>query len=281
MPRNLRQQTKRTFGLAITACMCIWTSVAQAAEQQLSGDATLVCGHAATRAEREWQIPSSLLAAIGTVESGRHMAGVQLPIIWPWTINAAGRGFYEANKAAAVDMVRMLQRNGVKPIDVGCFQVDLFYHPSIFPSLDAAFDPETNARAAARILVLGRLGGTEWDGAIAAYHSASILIGAAYLQKVLAIWPVIKAHPAWGETQPADVFAVLLSRQAQQVRVVTPNDPVVIQSTDLPRVVSGGRPHSADRVSATVQWLRQPVEPLPSIVRPDDPKPLISPPADK
>ena len=115
---------------------------------------------------------AGLLAAIGIVESGRRAPAGMFPIIWPWTINAEGRGFYQPSKAAAVGMVRALQLRGVRVIDVGCFQVDLFYHPYAFASLEEAFDPDANARAAARILSLGRLGSTGWDGAIAAYHSA-------------------------------------------------------------------------------------------------------------
>ena len=51
-------------------------------------------------------------------------------------------------------MVRALQLRGVRAIDVGCFQVDLFYHPCAFANLDDAFDPDANAFVAARILGL-------------------------------------------------------------------------------------------------------------------------------
>ena len=113
------------------------------------------------RAERDWHLPAGLLAAIGMVESGRHATAGVFPIIWPWTLNAEGRGFYQPSKAAAVGMVRALQLRGVRVIDVGCFQVDLFYHPTAFASLEEAFDPDANARAAVRILSLGRLGSTD------------------------------------------------------------------------------------------------------------------------
>ena len=43
--------------------------------------------------------------------------------VGPWTINAD-----QPSKAAAVGMVRAMQLRGVRVIDVGCFQVDLFYH---------------------------------------------------------------------------------------------------------------------------------------------------------
>ena len=47
--------------------------------------------------------------------------------VGPWTINAD-----QPSKAAAVGMVRAMQLRGVRVIDVGCFQVDLFYHPYAF-----------------------------------------------------------------------------------------------------------------------------------------------------
>jgi hypothetical protein len=64
-----------------------------------------------------------------------------------------------------------------------------------------------------------------------AYHSAVPLFGAAYLQKVRAVWPWITAHPSWSEPEVPAAYAVLLSAQARLVRVVTP---VARQSGWLP-----------------------------------------------
>lgn len=261
-PRN------RCARVLVTVCALAGIAHGPAAAQP-SADATLACGAAATRAERDWHLPSGLLAAIGTIESGRRAPTGLVPTIWPWTINAEGRGFYQPSKAAAIDMVRILLLRGARLIDVGCFQVDLFYHPYAFANLEAAFDPDANAGAAARILSLGRLGSTGWDGAIAAYHSALPPIGAAYLQKVRAVWPWIMAHPSWNEPAPPGDFAVLLSPQARLVRVVTPDTAVSAQSIALPRVLSTGRP-SFDPSEATIQWLHQPVEALPSVLSPID-----------
>ena len=218
-----------------------------------------MCESAAGQAEREWRLPQGLLAAIGVVEAGRRAPTGMLPSIWPWTLNAEGQGYYQPSKAAAVGMVRSLQLRGVRVIDVGCFQVDLYYHPYAFANLEEAFDPGANARAAARILTLGRLGGTGWDGAIAAYHSAIPLLGAVYLQKVRAVWPWIRAHSPWAQPDVSE-YAVLLSPQARLVRVVTPFGPVASSPADGNR-----RP---DRMVATVQWLGQPVADLPRVVTP-------------
>jgi len=258
--------------LAIAVCAFVCVTPGQAAGQQPSEDATVVCARAASQAERDWRLPTGLLAAIGIVESGRRGPTGMFPIIWPWTINAEGRGFYQPSKLAAVGMVRALQSRGARLIDVGCFQVDLFYHPDAFASLEEAFDPDANARAAARILSLGRFSSTGWDGAIAAYHSAVPLIGAVYLQKVRAVWPFIRTHPSWGEPEPPEAFAVLLSPQARLVRVVTPADPVPAQLVGLPRVISTDLPGRPDQTGAIIQWLHQPTEALPYVLSPIDAK---------
>jgi hypothetical protein len=220
------------------------------------------------RAEHNWHLPAGLLAAIGMVESGRRAAAGVFPIIWPWTLNAEGRGFYQPSKAAAVGMVRALHLRGVRVIDVGCFQVDLFYHPTAFANLEEAFDPDANARAAARILSLGRLGSTGWDGAISAYHSAWPLLGAIYLQKVRAVLPWITAHPRGDQQDPAPVYWALLSPQAYLVRVVTPADPLSMHSGGLPRVTTREPPDLQDQKSAAIQRLWPSVTNPPQVITP-------------
>jgi hypothetical protein len=249
----------RACGAAIAVGTLALVNLGEAAGQQPYDGASSVCESAAGQAEREWRLPQGLLAAIGVVESGRRAPTGMFPIIWPWTLNAEGQGYYQPSKAAAVGMVRSLQLRGVRVIDVGCFQVDLYYHPYAFANPEEAFDPDTNARAAARILSLGRLGNTGWDGAIAAYHSAIPLLGAAYLQKVRAVWPWIKAHSPWAQPDVSE-YAVLLSPQARLVRVVTPFGPVAGSSAD------GNR--QPDRMVPTVQWLSQPVAGLPRVITP-------------
>jgi hypothetical protein len=259
---------KQARTLAIAICAFVFVTLDQAAGQQPSEDATQACGMAAARAERDWQLPTGLLAAVGIVESGRRAPTGVGPIIWPWTINAEGRGFYQPTKAAAVGMVRSLQLRGVKVIDVGCFQVDLFYHPYAFTSLEEAFDPDANARAAAGILSRGRLGSTGWDGAIAAYHSASPLLGVAYMRKVHAVWSWARSHPSWGQPDLPAAFAVLLSPQALLVKVVTPSDSFQTPSVGLPYVVSVGRDERLAQKEEAIQWLHPPEAKLPRVLTP-------------
>jgi hypothetical protein len=118
--------------------------------------------------------------------------------------------------------------------------VDLFYHPDAFSSIEQAFDPDANARAAARILSLARFRATGWNQAIAAYHSASLLRGGWYLQRVLEAWPAARAGLGVLDAVPAQPpgYVVLLSSQARLVRVITASDPSPPSIPGLPRVIS-------------------------------------------
>ena len=153
------------------------------------------CGHAlagecdapARAAERELGIPADLLAAIGRVETGRREAGGRLAP-WPWSVNAAGQGYTLASAAEAVALVGSLRARGVRSIDVGCFQVNLLYHPEAFASLADAFDPAANAGAAGRFLRELHGGSSGWEDAVARYHSGNPDLGLPYLRQVMASW---------------------------------------------------------------------------------------------
>ena len=114
------------------------------------------CEQAGIAAEQANGLPAGLLLAIGRVESGRWDATRGRMTAWPWTINAAGRGQFFDGPDTAARTVRALLEAGVRSIDIGCFQISLLWHPLAFSSLEQGFDPEANARYAARFLVMPR-----------------------------------------------------------------------------------------------------------------------------
>ncbi|HVC61985.1 MAG TPA: lytic transglycosylase domain-containing protein [Acetobacteraceae bacterium] len=146
------------------------------------------CDQAAAAAERQYALPAGILAAIGRVETGRSGPARQAPHPWPWSLNADGAGSMAPTRRDAIARVRALRARGTQSIDVGCFQVNLLYHPGAFPTLRAAFDPFANARYAGRFLTTLRRRTGSWDAAIMAYHSAQPARGGAYRDKVLAVW---------------------------------------------------------------------------------------------
>jgi hypothetical protein len=243
----------------LAAALAVWLTLAFSAwAEDLSDDPLRACASAATHAEADWHLPVGLLSAIGIVESGRSDLGSAQPVAWPWSINADGRGYYLFTKAAAIATVRALRVAGRRAIDVGCFQVDLLYHPEAFATIEAAFDPGANAQAAARILARARFGGDSWDSAIAAYHSASPIHGAVYLQQVQAVWPGTRTR-----SMVTDVaYAPLLSPAARQVRVITAADGLARQAVGLPRVLG------PEMGTAVLQWSATSPRSLPAILMP-------------
>jgi hypothetical protein len=208
------------------------------------GDAAL-CNAAIAGAEAERHVPDGFLAAIGRVESGRPDPSTGAVAPYPWSVNAAGRSFFYASKAEAIQAVRVLQSNGIRLIDVGCLQVDLGMHPEAFASLDQAFDPKTNASYAAAYLVslFGQTG--SWPRAAAAYHSMTPVIGKPYEQHVLAEWAVpqseMREPPAAPPRRPA----------APRLAAVPP--PARAHTAAAAAVGAGGFGAPAGRMAALVQ----------------------------
>jgi hypothetical protein len=165
-----------------------------------AGDGAL-CRAATGQAERENGVPDQLLTAISRVETGQADPLTGRREAWPWSINVEGTGHSYASKAEAIAAVRQFQGNGARSIDVGCMQINLLQHPDAFSSLEAAFDPATNARYGARFLttLFGQMG--SWPHAVAAYHSQTPGIGESYQWQVLQTWadgdgPMTRAHGA-------------------------------------------------------------------------------------
>lgn len=153
-----------------------------------------LCRAAIAAAERAAAIPPGLLHAIGRVESGRRDPDSGAFGPWPWTINADGRGQFFPTREAAIAAVRQLQAQGVRSIDVGCLQVNLRHHPEAFRSLEEAFDPEANARYAARYLRELHAASNDWLRAAANYHSHTPALAEAYRARVEAAWPEERAR---------------------------------------------------------------------------------------
>jgi soluble lytic murein transglycosylase-like protein len=200
---------------------------ALASPGQATAEPGRLCRAAIQAAERAAGIPPRLLMAIGRVESGRRDPATGAFHPWPWTINAEGRGQFLPSKAAAIAEVQALLARGVRSIDVGCMQVNLRHHPQAFADLEAAFDPETNARYAARFLTELNATRGDWRAAAAAYHSQTPEFAEPYRARVLAAWAEEQARPhtpvAIAATRPlpaAPGGGAMLSNGAD--RVATP-----------------------------------------------------------
>jgi hypothetical protein len=143
-----------------------------------------LCRAAARRSEARLGLPPGLLLAIGRVESARVDVQTRQLEPWPWTVQAMGEGLYFETKAEAIKWVEDAQARGITSIDTGCLQVNLFFHPHAFETLDDAFDPQRNADYAGRFLRQLYLETRDWRQATGLYHSRTSSIAAPYQEKV-------------------------------------------------------------------------------------------------
>jgi hypothetical protein len=181
--------------MMVTAITAMWLTVGTTTGRAQEVPSVLwdaqqsgLCSTALRDAEQRYHLPPSLLASIAKAESGRPISSLTDIRPWPWTIDADGNGLFLESKAAAVAWVRQ-QQSRRRFIDVGCMQIDLYYHPRAFSSLEQAFDPVANADYAARLLTNlynGEAGGS-WDVAVGLYHSHTSLLAAQYRDRVALI----------------------------------------------------------------------------------------------
>jgi len=161
------------------------------AEGELAGDFAAswdLCGATTFAVEREAGIPKSLLTAISIAESGRRDELNRTNVAWPWTVTSGSRQWYLDNKAEAVAQVTSMIHGGERNIDVGCMQINLYFHGDAFATLDAAFDPPTNVRYAASYLRQLRTSTNDWMTAAGNYHSATPEFHQRYKGKIAKIW---------------------------------------------------------------------------------------------
>ena len=206
---------------------------AQAAETQPIAD----CHTAASAYEVATGLPTGLLLAVGQVETGRPDPQTGRVEPWPWSTDESGEGHYFASAQEAIAWVQARQDAAVSSIDVGCFQVNLHYHPNAFASLSEAFDPANNARYAAALLQRLHSQTGSWPAAVALYHSADPLEGQRYSERVMQMWDG-HGQPLSAPVTPGkrglDPFVVRLSVSAAAVRVVVPSWADVRTTVTLP-----------------------------------------------
>jgi hypothetical protein len=181
------------FGLWLTLSLMAWAN--SAAQAKPPGDSWL-CAQQAERVERREGIPARLLDAISLAETGRWDSDLKASFAWPWTVTSGGEGKYFPSKSEAVAEVRRLQNKGVRNIDVGCMQVNLYYHGQAFNDLNEALDPASNVSYAAGFLKGLFKEHKSWTTAAAHYHSANAAFNVPYKAKVVKLWEQSVANGA-------------------------------------------------------------------------------------
>lgn len=137
--------------------------------------------------ERVHRIPLDTLHSISLRESGKPHSKHNIRIVWPWTVNVEGQGYYFNTKKEAVRFVKKQLLSGKESIDIGCMQVNLYHHPNAFKTLEHAFDPMINVAYGASFLRSKYDQSGNWGHAIGQYHSATPELGTNYKKDVIKI----------------------------------------------------------------------------------------------
>ncbi len=121
--------------------------------------------------EKKYNLPKNILHSISLQETRKSSKLQKEGVMWPWTVNTQGRGYYFDSKQEAISFVKKKQKQGVKSIDVGCMQINLKHHPKAFGSLEQAFNPRDNIEYAAKMLKNNYHQTKNWQRAVGNYHS--------------------------------------------------------------------------------------------------------------
>jgi soluble lytic murein transglycosylase-like protein len=86
-------------------------------------------------------------------------------------MNIEGQPYFAASQADAIYRFDAARRHGAKLIDIGCMQINHFYHSKHFASLADMFDPTQNVTYAALFLQVLKAQQGNWTLAAARYHA--------------------------------------------------------------------------------------------------------------
>ena len=149
-------------------------------------DKLKLCENTIESVELQTDIPKGLLLGIGKAEAIRKINNKY--IIWPWTINHAGKSLFFDNKEQMKNYVfKNLKRKDFN-IDVGCMQINIKWHKNNFKKISDMFEVTPNISYAASFLKQLKNKHGSWDKAIKHYHSSDPKKNNPYLIKVKNFW---------------------------------------------------------------------------------------------
>jgi soluble lytic murein transglycosylase-like protein len=123
------------------------------------------CEKEMLRASKQHGVPIGMLYAVGLTETGR--AGS----LQPYALNVEGKASYGLTLNQAMKLFDDARKSGAKLIDLGCMQINHYYHAAHFASVRDMFDPAQNVDYAARFLKQLYAQEGTWTLAVARYNA--------------------------------------------------------------------------------------------------------------
>jgi hypothetical protein len=113
----------RTWGRIIVAALFICSAAAE-----VRADNARPCEREMARAARLHGIPLGILYAVGLTETGRRGA------LYPYALGTEGQTVFAKNIDDAMASFEAMRHKGIKLIDLGCMQINHYYHGDKFDS---------------------------------------------------------------------------------------------------------------------------------------------------
>ena len=123
------------------------------------------CAREMVQAARRYDVPLGMLYAVGLTETG------QKGFLQPYALNVDGHAIYGIDERTALEQFARAKAAGAKLIDLGCMQINHYYHGDKFASVRAMFDPARNVDYAARFLKELKQREGSWTMAVARYNA--------------------------------------------------------------------------------------------------------------
>jgi len=120
-----------------------------------------------TAASSKHLVPLAVLYAVALNESGREGR------LNPYAMNIEGTSVYPGSLAEAITGFENAYSNGKQLIDVGCMQINHYWHYRKFLSLKHMFDPHSNVNYGAQFLRQLYEKEKSWTMAVAIYHAGT------------------------------------------------------------------------------------------------------------
>ena len=146
----------------------------------------LLCISEIKKVEKHLNLPNNILLAISLTETGRLVDGMYIP--WPWSLNVKGKGYYLDSKKQAINYALTNIKNFTKNVDIGCMQINYYYHGKKFKNFNDMINPKINVLYAGYFLLDLREKHGTWKEAIMRYHSSNPRRKKNYYNKVLNNW---------------------------------------------------------------------------------------------
>ena len=131
-----------------------------AAAQQIS-----LCEKEMTQAAHKYRVPLGILFAVGLTETGIDGN------LHAYALNMEGNTVYSLDKRQAIERFNAARAAGMKLIDVGCMQLNWYFHGESFSSVADMLDPHRNVDYAARFLSDLKDREGSWTMAVARYNA--------------------------------------------------------------------------------------------------------------